>query len=103
MDTALQTAKSLANLAEGREGPETNEQAALLAIAYGLIAVVEAMNSKIADDVNKISEENLDLRIKIQHLETYEGPNCKHCGSANLIPLSTRVQCPQCMKIQVVK
>lgn len=104
--SALDEARALANLASGREGPETNEQAALVAIAYGLIAITEALSAKTngyhAEKINQLSDENLDLRLRINELETYHGPNCPRCGAQNQIPLSTRAQCPQCNKVYTV-
>lgn len=41
--TLINNAKSLAQLAEGREGPETNEAAAQLAQTYALIAIAELL------------------------------------------------------------
>lgn len=41
--TLINNAKSLAQLAEGREGPETNEVAAQLAQTYALIAIAELL------------------------------------------------------------
>lgn len=98
--SALDEARAITNLACGREGPETNEQAALVAIAYGIIAMVESLNSKTNI---KLIEENADLLARIHELETYNGPNCPRCGSQNQIRLSTRAQCPQCNKIYTVK
>jgi len=40
---ALQNARELVGLAAGREGPESNEICAQMAIAYALIAIAEEL------------------------------------------------------------
>jgi len=63
------------------------------------VASYERVVAELADEQQK----NYLLQVKIHHLETYQGEPCPHCGSPNPIPLSTRCQCGQCMRIFTVK
>jgi len=94
---ALQTAKSLANLAEGREGPESNEQAALLAVTYAVIALTEQVRdtntntNSILEDIARYVGINYRQQTALMAVEyvlppwptfTEDGhkPFCPWCG-----------------------
>jgi hypothetical protein len=63
----------------------------------------QATFTQLLTELVQEQDENAKLLTRIYQLETYQGPRCPQCGSPNPIPLSTRCQCAQCMRLFTVK